>query len=146
VFRFGNREIRIDGESLYVDYKKYGTLKEGEPVLVDNDKVLVSGLERQGTLMSNQETLDFAIVKETTRKINGHQIVVRPGCSFVSYSKSRFGGRHKLIVGEREVVIKKDHLFVNGESYGELNASDSILVECKNVSIKRGSSIEDSFK
>ncbi len=53
-FSCGEVSVTIQNEALMVNNVKYGTLKTGESILIDNGKVFVAGQERQGTPMSDQ--------------------------------------------------------------------------------------------
>ena len=129
----GEVSVTIQNEELIVGNMKYGRLKTGESVLIDNGKVFVADQERQGTPMSDQEILASASVAESTKELAGYNVTVRPGSSFTSTTQVL--GKYTLTVGKTKVSIKKDELFVNGTSYGGLKAGDSILVENKKVSI-----------
>jgi hypothetical protein len=130
-YSVGKVSITIRNDELIVNNTKYGKLAEGEPILVDNGKVLVAGLPRQGTPMSPEETVASAEVKETTQELAGYQVTVRPGASFTA--KTEVFGRHTLSVGDTKVSIKKDGLSVNDTSYGVLNHGDTVLVENSKV-------------
>lgn len=54
----GNTEIRIENEHLYVNGTPYGTLKPGEPILVDHGKVFVDGTSREPVTPPLLEPID----------------------------------------------------------------------------------------
>jgi len=130
-FVCGKVSVTIKNEKLIVNNAKYGLLKTGESILIDNGKVLVAGQEREGTPMSDQETMSSASVKESTKKLAGYTVTVRPGSSLIS--TTQVFGKHTLTIGNTKVSIKKNELFVNETSYGQLKTGDTILVENKNV-------------
>ena len=130
-FVCGKVSVTIKNEKLIVNNAKYGLLKTGESILIDNGKVLVAGQEREGTPMSDQEIMSSASVKESTKKLAGYTVTVRPGSSLIS--TTRVFGKHTLTIGNTKVSIKKNELFVNETSYGQLKTGDTILVENKNV-------------
>ena len=132
-FSCGETSVTIQNEELIVNNVKYGTLKTGEAVLIDNGKVFVADKERQGTLMSDQEVLSSASVRESTKELAGFNVTVRPGSLFTS--TTQVFGQHTLTVGKTKISIKKNELFVNEISYGQLKTGDTILVENKKVSI-----------
>lgn len=129
----GDVSVTIQNEKLIVNNINYGRLNTGEPVLIDNGKVSVAGQERQGTPMSDQEIQASASVAESTKKLAGYNVTVRPGSSFTS--TTQFLGENIFTVGNTKVSIKNDELFVNGTSYGRLKPGDTILVESKKVSV-----------
>ena len=106
---------------------KYGKMKAGDPVLVDNGTVYVANKLRQGIPMSEDEIMEYALVKESTEKLGGYEVTVRPGARF--HSSTHLFGRHSWNVGKTKVSIKKNKLFVNGRSYGSLKEGDKILIE-----------------
>ncbi len=127
----GNTDVQIAEGRLVVDNMEYGELKKGESVFVDHGVVFISGSERSGTPLP----LDQAPTKNSTANVGGYRVIVRPGASQVSLSKSRWGNTHEYIVGKTCVKVKKDRLFVNGIPYGKLGSSDAVLVEYKDVYI-----------
>ena len=129
----GDFSITIQNEELIVNNVSYGKLNPDDSVLIDNGKVLVENQERKGTPMSDDDILAAAPVKETTKKLAGYNVTVRPGASFTS--TTQILGKHTLTVGETKVSIKKDELFVDGRSYGRLNQGDTILVENSQVHV-----------
>ena len=132
-FTCGEISVTIHNEELIVNNVKYGTLQTGEAVLIDNGKVSVADQERQGIPMSDQEVLSSASVKVSTKELAGYSVTVRPGSSFTSTTQGF--GKHTLTVGKTTVSIKKNELFVNETSYGQLETGDAILVENKKVSV-----------
>lgn len=132
-FSCGEISVTIQNEELIVNNVKYGMLKTGETVLIDNGKVFVADQERQGTPMSDQEVLASASVKESTKELAGYSVTVRPGSPLTS--TTQIFGKHTFTVGKTKVSIKKNELFVNEVSYGQLKTSDTILVENKKVSV-----------
>lgn len=123
----GDTSIEIRNEELIVNNARYGQLPPGADVLVDHGEVFVAGEKRAGTPVSPERIMEAAIVKETTKELNGHLVTVRPGASFTS--ATQLFGKHTLTVGNTKVVIKKDELFVDGVAFGMLKPGDSILVE-----------------
>ena len=83
--------------------------------------------------MSNDEILAAAPVQESTEKLAGYDVTVRPGSSITSTTK--ISGVDTFTVGQTEVSIKKDELTVDGQSYGRLNQGDSILIENSEVRV-----------
>jgi len=132
-FTCGEISITIRNEELIVNNVKYGKLENGQAVLIDNGKVFVADKERQGTPMSDEEVVASASVKQSTKELAGYNVTVRPGSSFTSTSQVL--SKHTFTVGKTKVSIKKDELFVNGESYGKLKTGDTIVVENKKVSV-----------
>lgn len=134
-FRYtcGDFSITIQNDELIVNNVSYGKLSPDDSVLIDNGKVLVENQERKGTPMSDDDILAAAPVKETTEKLAGYNVTVRPGASFTS--TTQILGKHTLTVGETRVSIKKDALFVDGRSYGRLNQGDTILIENSQVHV-----------
>jgi hypothetical protein len=129
----GDVSVTIQNENLIVNNMKYGLLKAGEPVLIDNGKVFVAGQKREGTPMSDNDVQASSPVAESTKKLAGFNITVRPGAPLTSTTD--FLGEHTYTVGDTKVSIKDDELFVNGKSYGELKAGDTVLVESKKVTV-----------
>lgn len=129
----GDFTITIDNDELIVNNAYYGKLNPGDSVLIDNGKVLVENQERSSTPISNDEILGAAPVKESTEKLAGYDVTVRPGSSFTS--TTQILGVDTFTVGQTEVSIKKDELTVDGQSYGRLNQGDSILIENSEVRV-----------
>ena len=129
----GDVSVTIQDEKLSVNNMQYGKLKTGDSVLIDNGKVFVAGQKRQGTPMSDQEIQTSASVAESTKELAGYNVTVRPGASLTSTTQVL--GDYTFTVGNTKVSIKKDELFVNGTSYGELKVGDTILVENKKVTV-----------
>jgi hypothetical protein len=127
----GDVSIVIHNEELMVNEEKYGKINVGAPILVDNGKVYVSKELRQGKPMSEDEIIEYAIVKESTEEIADFEVTVRPGAQFTS--SSNWFGKHTLKVGKTKVIIKKKKLYVNGQSYGNLTKGDTILIEHSRV-------------
>ncbi len=132
-FSCGEISVTIQNEELIVNNVKYGVLKSGERILIDNGKVFVADQERQGTPMSDQEVLSSASIEESTKELAGFNVTVRPGSSFTS--TTQVFGKHTLTVGKTKILIKKNELFVNETPYGQLKEGDTILVENKKVSV-----------
>lgn len=129
----GDFTITIDNDELIVNNAYYGKLNPGDSVLIDNGKVLVENQERSSTPMSNDEILAAAPVQESTEKLAGYDVTVRPGSSITS--TTQLLGVDTFTVGQTEVSIKKDELTVDGQSYGRLNQGDSILIENSEVRV-----------
>jgi hypothetical protein len=132
-FSCGEISVTIQNEDLVVNNVKYGALKTGDAVLIDNGKVSVANEERQGTPMSDKEVLSSASVKESVKDLAGFNVTVRPGSSFTS--TTQVFGKHTLTIGKTKISIKKNELFVNDKPYGQLKTGDTILVESKVVSV-----------
>ncbi len=132
-FSCGEISVTIQNEKLIVNNVRYGILKTGEIVVIDNGKVFVADQERQGTPMSDQEVLSSASVKESTKELAGYNVTVRPGSSFTS--TTQVFGKHSLTIGKTKVSIKKNELFVDDNPYGQLKTGDTILVENKKVTV-----------
>ncbi len=132
-FSCGETSVTIQNEDLVVNNVKYGALKTGDSVLIDNGKVSVANEERQGTPMSDEEVLSSASVKESVKDLAGFNVTVRPGSSFTS--TTQVFGKHTLTVGKTKISIKKNELFVNDKPYGQLKTGDTIVVESKVVSV-----------
>jgi len=69
----------------------------------------------------------------STKELAGYNVTVRPGSSLTS--TTQILGKHTLTVGKTKVSIKKNEIFVNGASYGQLKTGDTILVENKKVTV-----------
>ena len=123
----GDISVTIRNEELVVNRVKYGKLNSGDPISIDNGKVLVANQKRDGVPMSDEEILSSASVKESTAELAGYNVTVRPGSSFTA--TTFILSKHTLTVGETKISIDKDELFVNGESYGQVKMGDIILVE-----------------
>lgn len=129
----GDVSVEIKNEELIVNNTRYGELTPEADILVDHGIVFVDGEKREGTLMTSEEIMDAAPVKETTKDLDGYAVTVFPGSSFTS--TTQVFGKHTLTVGKTKVAIKKDELFVNGASFGNLTKGDTILVDQGTVSV-----------
>jgi len=129
----GDVTVQIHNEELIVNNAKYGKLKPGDNILIDHGQVFVANQERKASPMSEEEILASTPTKETTTDLAGYEVTVRPGSSFSS--TTMVFGKHTLTVGRTTVAIKRDRLFVNGKSYGQLEQGDSILVEPSKVTV-----------
>lgn len=127
----GDVSIVIHNEELMVNDAKYGKINGGDPVLVDNGKVYVAKKLRQGTPMSEDEIMEYAIIEESVEEIAGFKVTVRPGAQFTS--STDWFGKHTLKVGKIKVIIKKEKLYVNGQLYGNLTKGNTILIEHSRV-------------
>ena len=125
----GDVSITIRNEELIVNNRKYGRLRDGCSILVDNGKVTVTAQKDQGTSMFDK--LIMLSTTESRDTIAGYSVTVRPGSS--SISKIDMLGKHAFTVGKTKVSIKKDRLFVNKTPYGRLKQGDSILIENSKV-------------
>lgn len=132
-FTCGEVSVTIQNEELIVNNARYGQLKTGEDILVDNDKVFIDRQERQGIPLSDQEILASAPIRHSTEELAGYPVTVRPGSTLTS--TTQVSDMHTFTVGKTNVSIRKDELFVNEISYGQLKAGDTILVENKKVSV-----------
>ncbi len=69
--------------------------------------------------------------KETEADIGGHQLIVRPGCTFTSNSSLLDGNIATYIFECDEVsaIVQNEKLIVNEMKYGELKTGEKILIE-----------------
>jgi hypothetical protein len=129
VYQYSSGEVTITirNNDIAINNMKYDKLREGDPIVVDNGQVSVGGQSRTGIPMTLEETMAMATVKETTKELAGHKVIIRPGASFTSKTG------HTLSVGWIRISVKKDQLLVNDKSYGGLKQGDTILVENSKV-------------
>ena len=127
----GETSVTIRNEQLIVNSVDYGSLDPDDEILIDNGKVFVDDQERQGTPLSDREVMASAPVKETAEELAGYSVTVRPGSA--TTAKTEVFGKHTLAVGDIQVTIEDDQLFVNAKPYGPIKQGDTILIEIGRV-------------
>lgn len=123
----GDVSIELNNQELTVNNVRYGKITPGVDILVDHGVLSIDGEIREGEPMSSQEIMVAAPVKETIKELDGYEVTVRPGSSFIS--TTQVFGRNTLTVGQTRISIRKDELSVNGTPFGTLAKGDTILVE-----------------
>ena len=128
-------EVAIDHGNLYVDYFHYGNIQTGSVVVVKNGIVLVDDHEISGTKMSKDEILHIASAKKTEASLGGHGVTIIPGVSFLSHKTYTFSSKQELVAGKYTLHLKKSHLTINGEDFGELSPNQNVVINFGEITL-----------
>lgn len=71
------------------------------------------------------------------KDLGSHHVTIKPGSALTTSSSTSSGGvsTYQFSSGDTTVKISNEELFVNGTSYGKLNAGDAVLVDNGKVSV-----------